>query len=153
MPGRQLLHPMSGRSPDTSLSRPAMVIDAVGIGAAKHRQHSAAYHIGSIVLHCSIRRVAIWTTRRGSASIAGGKSTPGNTMNTVDVYRGWCKKCGICIAFCPHHVLSTDEEGFPVVTNAEACTGCRWCELRCPDFAIVVHTNEHTDERNDAAAG
>jgi len=25
-----------------------------------------------------------------------------------------------------------------VVDQADKCTGCRWCELHCPDFAIFV---------------
>jgi 2-oxoglutarate ferredoxin oxidoreductase subunit delta len=67
-------------------------------------------------------------------------------MNRVDVYKGWCKKCGICIAFCPRKVLSVGDDGFPTASNPEACTGCRWCEFRCPDFAIVVTTDEHAED-------
>ena len=78
---------------------------------------------------------------------------PRGTMNKVDVYKGWCKKCGICIAFCPRKVLSAGEDGFPVATSPEACTGCRWCELRCPDFAIVVHKDEHSSESADTDNG
>ncbi len=73
----------------------------------------------------------------------------GAIMNSVNVYKGWCKKCGICIAFCPQKVLAAGADGFPAPGNLEACTGCRWCELRCPDFAIVVSTEareEGTDE-------
>jgi 2-oxoglutarate ferredoxin oxidoreductase subunit delta len=56
----------------------------------------------------------------------------------VNIYRDWCKSCGICAAFCPRQCLSLDAEGAPVVDHAERCTGCRWCELHCPDFAICV---------------
>jgi 2-oxoglutarate ferredoxin oxidoreductase subunit delta len=56
----------------------------------------------------------------------------------IDIYRAWCKACGICAAFCPRECLSLDEEGNPVVTRSERCTGCGWCELHCPDFAISV---------------
>jgi len=71
-------------------------------------------------------------------------------MNEVEIYQGWCKKCGICIAFCPPKVLEADEAGYPVVKDIENCTGCQWCEIRCPDFAIVVHKEEN-DAENDAA--
>ena len=56
----------------------------------------------------------------------------------INIYRDWCKSCGICAAFCPRHCLSLDAEGNPAVDKAERCTGCRWCELHCPDFAICV---------------
>ena len=56
----------------------------------------------------------------------------------IDIYRAWCKKCGICKNFCPRGCISLDEEGRPVVTRPERCTGCGWCELHCPDFAISV---------------
>jgi|UniRef100_A0A7C5AN89 2-oxoglutarate ferredoxin oxidoreductase subunit delta len=56
----------------------------------------------------------------------------------IDIYRAWCKACGLCAAFCPRECLSRDEEGHPVVTHPERCTGCGWCEIHCPDFAISV---------------
>jgi len=67
----------------------------------------------------------------------------------IDIYRDWCKSCGICAAFCPRQCLSLDAEGAPVVEKAERCTGCRWCELHCPDFAICVREVEKAVE--DAA--
>ncbi len=70
-------------------------------------------------------------------------------MNSVDVYKGWCKKCGICVVFCPQKVLSIEENGFPVATRLEACTGCRWCEYRCPDFAIVVTSDANAEGVDD----
>jgi 2-oxoglutarate ferredoxin oxidoreductase subunit delta len=57
----------------------------------------------------------------------------------VDIYRAWCKACGICAAFCPRQCIRLDDEGSPVVAEADRCTGCGWCELHCPDFAINVH--------------
>jgi len=67
----------------------------------------------------------------------------------IDIFRDWCKSCGICAAFCPRQCLSLDADGAPVVVNSKRCTGCRWCELHCPDFAICVREVEKAVE--DAA--
>ncbi len=55
----------------------------------------------------------------------------------VDVYKAWCKACGICAAFCPTGAISRDEAGYPHVDPGK-CIRCGWCEIRCPDFAITV---------------
>jgi 2-oxoglutarate ferredoxin oxidoreductase subunit delta len=49
-----------------------------------------------------------------------------------------CKRCGICIAFCPTKVFVPDAEGKPIVAAVDKCIGCRLCELRCPDIAVKV---------------
>jgi 2-oxoglutarate ferredoxin oxidoreductase subunit delta len=67
----------------------------------------------------------------------------------IKIFRDWCKGCGICAAFCPRQCLGLDAEGNPVVEKPERCTGCRWCELHCPDFAICVREVEKAVE--DAA--
>jgi 2-oxoglutarate ferredoxin oxidoreductase subunit delta len=56
----------------------------------------------------------------------------------VHVFDNWCKGCGICIAFCPQEVFEMGEDGRPVIAHPEKCTGCEWCEVHCPDMAIVV---------------
>ena len=56
----------------------------------------------------------------------------------IDIFRDWCKSCGICAGFCPRKCITLDADGNPVVKDAKRCTGCRWCELHCPDFAICV---------------
>ena len=55
------------------------------------------------------------------------------------IFEDWCKACGICIAFCPTEVFEKGEDGRPLIKNADACTGCRFCEFHCPDFAISIH--------------
>ena len=64
----------------------------------------------------------------------------------VDIFKGWCKGCGICVAFCPPQVLKMKEEGYPYLEQPEDCTRCGWCEIRCPDFAIVVRRDEEQEE-------
>ena len=39
----------------------------------------------------------------------------------------------------------------PVVDNAARCTGCRWCELHCPDFAICVREVENQEVKSGEA--
>ena len=56
----------------------------------------------------------------------------------IDIFKAWCKACGICVAFCPTGALAKDEAGNPYVKDAEKCIACGWCEIRCPDFAITV---------------
>ena len=55
----------------------------------------------------------------------------------IQVISGWCKRCGICVSFCPVKALTRDKEGFPRVDNKK-CISCGTCEIMCPDFAIVV---------------
>ncbi|MBI3978102.1 MAG: 4Fe-4S binding protein [Chloroflexi bacterium] len=50
----------------------------------------------------------------------------------------WCKRCGICVAICPHDVFTATADGLPVIERAAACTGCLLCELQCPDFALEI---------------
>ncbi|MCR4430628.1 MAG: 4Fe-4S binding protein [Tepidanaerobacteraceae bacterium] len=59
---------------------------------------------------------------------------------SVDEQR--CKKCGICVAFCPKNVLEIGINTVPKVAFPEACIGCRWCYLRCPEIAIFVEKKE-----------
>ncbi|WP_428568733.1 MAG: 4Fe-4S binding protein [Solidesulfovibrio sp. DCME] len=63
---------------------------------------------------------------------------PKRGQNRVVVYPDWCKGCGICVAFCPKHVLATGPDGKARVVDEDACVNCGFCEPHCPDFAIVV---------------
>ncbi len=65
----------------------------------------------------------------------------------IDIFRAWCKACGICVAFCPTGVLAMDETGYPYVKDIEKCINCGWCEIRCPDFAITVEKGAEEKRR------
>jgi 2-oxoglutarate ferredoxin oxidoreductase subunit delta len=60
------------------------------------------------------------------------------------INRDWCKGCGICVAFCPKHVLELDEQDKAVAVRPEDCIACKLCELRCPDLAIEIVTTDDT---------
>jgi 2-oxoglutarate ferredoxin oxidoreductase subunit delta len=88
------------------------------------------------------------TRQRNSKPKTMPKKTAGRKPKRLNVYRSWCKKCGICVALCPKKALEADEEGYPRWTESGSCVACRMCELRCPDFAIEVITD---DGEKDAA--
>jgi 2-oxoglutarate ferredoxin oxidoreductase subunit delta len=66
---------------------------------------------------------------------------------SIEIYKSWCKRCGICAAFCPGEVLAQDESGIVHVKDPDRCTGCQLCELRCPDFAIHVRPPKKKKEK------
>lgn len=67
--------------------------------------------------------------------------------HAIEIYESWCKRCGICSAFCPAGVLVQDESGRVGVQSPDRCTGCQLCELRCPDFAIHVRLPNKKQEK------
>lgn len=75
------------------------------------------------------------------------KTAP-KTGAKVTVNEKWCKKCGICIAFCPKGVFVPDDFGKPIVKFPEQCIKCMLCVVRCPDFAVEVE-DAATEKNND----
>ncbi len=56
-----------------------------------------------------------------------------------------CKACGLCVAFCPKHVLALETSlvnvlGYhPVsLTDPSACTSCVLCARVCPEAVFTV---------------
>ncbi len=65
------------------------------------------------------------------------------------INREWCKGCGICIEFCPKSVLVLDSKEKAVAAHPEDCICCKLCELRCPDLAIEIITEEPDKDNDD----
>ena len=88
-------------------------------------------------------------SKHGSAERAPGRAESGRKPRaapaSITVYRAWCKRCGICVAFCPKQVLEPGPDGAPVAARPGDCIRCHLCELRCPDFAISVANGEEEE--------
>lgn len=96
-------------------------------------------------------------------SEAGGKDAPAPAPEAVakpvrrrsfhvTVYEAWCKKCGICVAFCPAGALRENATTQQVIGTDAKCIGCRQCEWRCPDFAIIIK-QVHAPKGESLASG
>jgi 2-oxoglutarate ferredoxin oxidoreductase subunit delta len=59
-----------------------------------------------------------------------------------------CKGCALCIHYCPRSVFTLatqhNEKGYVIaqVTHPEDCTGCKLCEISCPDLAIYIEKEQ-----------
>ena len=63
----------------------------------------------------------------------------------LEINRDWCKGCGICVKYCPTQVLELDSRDKSTAVRPEDCICCTMCELRCPDLAIEVITEQEED--------
>ncbi len=83
-----------------------------------------------------------------STSTASKAKEKERNKHTVVFYLKWCKSCGLCSAFCLKQIIQTDKTGLPFIAkeDMDSCTGCRFCEIHCPDFAITIQ-NRHPERR------
>ena len=79
--------------------------------------------------------------KTASVKTAGSPPIKAKKHYTPTVIKAWCKICGICSYFCPRKVLRCDDVGLHV-DHPDACSGCRFCELHCPDLAISIREEE-----------
>ena len=70
------------------------------------------------------------------------KAAPRKVRGSVFINEERCKGCGLCIAYCPSHVLERsprfNPKGYhpPEAVHPDDCTGCDMCGYFCPDYAI-----------------
>ena len=85
-------------------------------------------------------------------------TTPRKARGRVYINEERCKGCGLCIAFCPSHVLERSErfntKGYhpPEDVHPENCTGCDMCGYFCPDFAIFGVRYKDLEKQTTPAA-
>jgi 2-oxoglutarate ferredoxin oxidoreductase subunit delta len=90
-----------------------------------------------------IQKITEPEVRDGKVTAKAGTPAKGKSQNRKKHYdpviiSAWCKSCGICSEFCPKNVIGCNDMGAPVVERPDDCTGCRFCEFHCPDFAIAI---------------
>jgi 2-oxoglutarate ferredoxin oxidoreductase subunit delta len=73
--------------------------------------------------------------------------TEKNRIITHIIDAEWCKGCGICIHFCPKHVLEFNKQGKAMAARPEDCIACLLCELRCPDLAIQIIKEDDNEKQ------
>jgi 2-oxoglutarate ferredoxin oxidoreductase subunit delta len=73
-------------------------------------------------------------------------------QGVVVINKAWCKGCGYCVQYCPTKVLEIskdyNQKGYhpPVVTSADDCRNCKFCEIVCPEFAIFVKADDDEEQ-------
>lgn len=65
-------------------------------------------------------------------------------VETIEINQEWCKRCGICVAFCPKNVFDEERDGTVRVVRLENCISCELCERLCPDLAIELIREENS---------
>ena len=70
---------------------------------------------------------------------------------TISLIKDRCKGCELCTEFCPRNILELshdyNEKGYhyPILKlgkNFTDCSGCNFCEIVCPEFAIIINKLE-----------
>lgn len=70
---------------------------------------------------------------------------------TISLIKDRCKGCELCTEFCPREILELshdyNENGYhypklKLGKNFTDCSGCNFCEIVCPEFAIIINKLE-----------
>ncbi|MBU6391739.1 MAG: 4Fe-4S binding protein [Planctomycetota bacterium] len=60
---------------------------------------------------------------------------PRKRKGIVHINHEYCKRCSICVNFCP--VKNLEIRGQKLI-ELERCTACKICQRYCPDIAIEI---------------
>ncbi|UCE52434.1 MAG: 4Fe-4S binding protein [Desulfobacterales bacterium] len=69
-------------------------------------------------------------------------------MNKLHINPGYCKGCLICVEICAPKAIKAcgkiNSRGYnlPIEDDMQRCSGCKLCEIVCPDFALAIETDE-----------
>ena len=97
-----------------------------------------------------LKKATLRTLMEEINQIANQPCIPASSSKTppqITIHTKWCKKCGICIAFCPKKVFDVDDVGLPLANRPELCIRCMLCVIRCPDFAVDVDRPAENPEK------
>ena len=68
-------------------------------------------------------------------------------MNTIEVNKEKCVRCGLCKSDCLTSCIEFDSENFPYMKNEENCISCGHCMAICPTGALSFnHKNPDESE-------
>ncbi len=57
----------------------------------------------------------------------------------LQIDRGQCIACAVCVDVCPTVALKMDSGDLCPTVRVNLCTGCALCEKECPTAAIIVN--------------
>lgn len=69
-------------------------------------------------------------------------------MIETKINKNLCKGCGICVEFCPKHILKIGDERnrkgvfYCQITDQDQCIACLSCAMMCPEGAIETSKSE-----------
>ncbi len=108
-------------------SHPRNLARALEIALFVIQNKSSHWHRNCLIAH------------RGCVAL---ESDPADMSTQID--RDRCKGCGLCVVFCPRHILKLEDglnrAGYHPAVNhdLDACTACGLCAEMCPETGIRV---------------